>query len=155
MKIDPTEKQQHIISRNPAQQVDSANPNGEFSKILKDNVRKSSDLNAGSDTGKCHLVQSPMTLNMGIPSMTESADCRTALGLLDALENYQQLLKDPGANLRMVEPAVDKMRSLTENAQPILSRIPEGHPVKTVVQETLVHMSKEIERFNMGYYVDD
>lgn len=151
MKIDPSEKQQPIISPTTVRPVYSEDTKNNFTQILDDTVQKSSS--AKVDQGGLLRPSIPPNItNQPVSGKTES---RVAYGLLDALENYKALLEDPSANLKMVAPAVEKMRSLSKRMPSVLDQMDEKNPVKMVVKDALVHISKEIERFDMGYYVDD
>ena len=153
MKIDPNEKLQHTTSSPGVKPMGGGDSDSDFAKVLGDTVQKSS----GVQTRQSDTVQPSMAPSMVMPIGTAQGDSEstTAHGLLNALENYQRLLGDPEANLKMIAPAVEDMKSITKKAQPILEKMPEGHLVKTLAQEALMEMSKEIERFNAGYYVDD
>lgn len=151
MKIDPSQKQQHIISPttvHPAYREDAKN---DFAKLLDDTVQKSSS----AKVEKGGLLRPSIPPNITNQPASGTTESRAAHGLLDALENYKALLEDPTANLKMVAPAVEKMRSLSKLTPSVLDQIAEENPVNMVVKEALVHMSKEIERFDMGYYVED
>lgn len=153
MKIDPSEKQQHIISSPNVKPRSEVNNDIDFSKVLGDTVKKSS----GTQTHSNGTVQPSMPPSMVMPIGMPQGDSMptTAHGLLNALEKYQRLLGDPKATLKKIAPTVDDMTSLTRQVQPLVDRMPEGHPVKTLSQEALMEMSKEIERFNAGFYVDE
>jgi hypothetical protein len=150
MKISPSEKQQQLISATTARQGDKATAGHHFAKVLTDTVQKS----AGPAETDGHVVRpSPVPVING-PLVRKNPDMAAAEGLLDALENYKILLADPQTSLRVMAPSIEKMGSLSKSAEPILDRYPDGHPVKMVLGEALVHISKEIERFRGGYYVD-
>lgn len=153
MKIDPSEKQQHILSSPNVNPVGGNTTDSDFAKVLGDTVQKSS----GAQTQSSGSVQPSMapSMVMSIGHAQGDLESATAHDLLNALEKYQHLLGDSKTDLKTVAPAVDDMKSLAKKAQPILEKMQDGHPVKTVAQETLVEMSKEIERFRAGYYVDE
>jgi hypothetical protein len=149
MKIIPSE-QQYIRSCSAAQPGDSSNIGSDFAKVLNETVEKSSGPVEDND----NVMRPSMAPAIGHAPVSKNSEISIAEGLLDALENYQTLLEDPEASLKMVEPSVEKMRLLSQSAEPILGQFPDGHPLKLVVGEALVHISKEMERFNGGYYVD-
>jgi hypothetical protein len=153
MKIDPSEKQQHILSSPIVKPTERGTADSQFSKVLGETVQKS----CRAQTQQSGVLQPSIAPSMvvSIDPVQKSSEFTTAHRLLDALEQYQNLIGNPEANLKTVAPAVDHMKSLTKKAQPILDNMPEGHPIKTVTQEALMEMSKEIERFNAGYYVDE
>lgn len=153
MKIDPSEKQQNILSSQNVKPVNRDGTGNDFAKVLGDTVQNSST----SQTQTSGIVQPSMAARMVMPivPVAGASEPSTAHGLLDALEKYQNLLGDSDANLKMVSPAVEKMKTISKQAQPIIDNMPEGHPLKAVAQEALMEMSKEIARFSTGYYVDE
>ena len=74
--------------------------------------------------------------------------------LLDALNAYQQMLGDPEATLKMIQPAVDEMASQASGTLTMLDDMPDESPVKIILRETLTHVTREIDKFNSGFYVD-
>jgi hypothetical protein len=150
MKIGPSEKQQQLISAITTQQGDMAKTCHQFAKVLSDAVHKST---GPAKTDGRMVTPAPVPMING-PVVHQNPDMAATEGLLDALENYKVLLADPRASLRAIEPSIEKLRSLSKSAEPMLDRYPEGHPVKEVIGEALVQISKEIERFTGGYYVD-
>jgi hypothetical protein len=150
MKIDPTEKQLQILSNHHVPSRPKSIENNNFAKVLKETVHK---------TAETQVQRAPITGPVAGPEMmihyeTTSRHWQVTDGLLNAMENYQKLLADPTASLRTIEPIVNKMKELSQSAQPLLEDLPKGHPVKAVAEEALVQMSKEIERFNAGLYID-
>lgn len=73
---------------------------------------------------------------------------------LDVLERYQQLLADPKADLRMIDPMVQKMKGVVDKLTPMLNQAGEDSAVKQIAQETLLTVSKEIARYDSGAYID-
>jgi hypothetical protein len=112
---------------------------------------------------KMHPTSMPVaaTSQPVLPSMlgfgfeTQFGSEKFASHLLDTLESYQRLLADPEANLRRVQPLVDQMKAQANEAQPLMAALPNGHVVKGVIEETLMHINKEIARFDRGEYVDE
>ena len=150
MKIIPSEQQQHIRSSTAAQPGGRSSIGSDFAKVLSETVEKSSGAVEDND----NVMRPSMASAIGRVPVSKSSEISVAEGLLDALESYQTMLEDPEASLKMVEPSVEKMRLLSQGAEPILEQFPDEHPLKLVVGEALVHISKEMERFNGGYYVD-
>ena len=77
-----------------------------------------------------------------------------AFRLLDTLETYQRVLADPSANLRQVQPMVDQMKAAAGETVLLAEKMPKGHAVRGVIEETLIQINKEIIRFERGEYVD-
>jgi hypothetical protein len=150
MKIDPTEKQQQILSNNHVPSNPKSMEEKKFAKVLNETVQK---------TAETQVQRAPLAGPVARPEMfihaeTTSPHWQATDGLLNAMESYQKLLTDPSASLRAIEPIVNKMKELSQSAQSVIGELPQGHPVKAVAEEALVHMSKEIERFNAGLYID-
>lgn len=150
MKIDPTEKQQQILSNHHVPSRPKSIGENNFAEILKETVHKTAE----TQVQRAPLAGPVLGPEMMIHSETSRPHWQATDGLLNAMESYQKLLADPTASLRTMEPIVNKMKELSQSAQPILEDLPQGHPVKAVAEEALVHMSKEIERFNAGLYID-
>lgn len=153
MKIDPTEKQQPIITSNTdaANSPNRAGSQNNFAEVLDDTIEKK------SKTEVTNVQPTPKTMAPQINFQVESQkiDSRMAYGMLSALEDYQQLLKDPSADLKTIEPSVLALKDLSEKTQALLDQTSQPGAVQEVVEEALVHISKEIERFYMGYYIDE
>jgi hypothetical protein len=151
MKIDPSQKPLPITRPNTVPSHGASQGKSEFAKVLGESMQHQA-VAPQEKTGFAPSVTAPVFM---APEPARSTEWRTADGLLDALDAYRNRLMDPKSNLKMIEPYVDRMKALFENAQPVLDRLPEGNPVQPVLQQTMVHVSKEIERFNMGFYVDE
>jgi len=151
MKIDPSQKPLPVTPPNSVHPHGAVEGKSDFSKVLGESMQQQA-VAPKEKTGLAPSVTTPIIM---APEPVRSPEWRTADGLLDALDAYRNRLMDPKSTLKMIEPHVDKMKTLFENAQPVLDHLPEGNPVQPVLQQTMVHVSKEIERFNMGYYVDE
>lgn len=150
MKIDPTEKQHQVLSNHHVPSRPTFIEENTFSKVLKETVQKTAE----SNVQRAPLAGPVVGTEMIFHSETMNPHWQAAAGLLDALESYQKLLADPTAGLRAIEPIVNKMKELSQSPGPVLAELPQGHPVKEVAEEALVHMSREIERFDAGLYTD-
>ncbi len=151
MKIDPTDG----IAPFSHQAVDKLKENqgsGGFDSILQDSIQK-------SNPSKGCVGQSIPLMPGVLPPAGIQPDCRSmqytmAQGLLDRLDCYQKMLADPDATLRMIQPAVAQMEQQAVRTEALLSDLPEGHPLKMILQDAILNINQEIERFNSGYYVD-
>ena len=150
MKIDPTEKQAALSNEKTVRPASGEKNALDFAKVLGNTVECANE----TTVQRGHLVGPMVGPDLRIPTENRLVEIQTAHRLIDALENYQKLINDPKANLKMIEPAVECMSDLSEKVGQILDQMPQGHPVRAIAQEAMVHISKEIERFNMGYYVD-
>lgn len=151
MKIDPADRSQQF----PRQAVDNVNKNqglGGFDEILRNTIQKSDPSKESIGYGIRRMAgpQGPMDARSG-PEITADT---VAQKLLDKLEAYQQMLADPAVTLKMIQPAVEQMEAQAVGTRNLISGIPEDHPLKAVIQDTIANINKEVERFNSGYYVD-
>lgn len=73
--------------------------------------------------------------------------------MVDALEQYQQLLADNRLSLRAVEPAMQQLKTEIKTLEPQMEGLPQSHPMKQIMSETLLTVAKEIARFEGGAYV--
>ncbi len=151
MKIDPSQKPLPITPPNTVHSHGALEGKSAFAKVLGESMQQQG-VAPKEKTGLTPSVTAPVIMPR---EPTRSTAWRTADGLLDALDAYRDRLMDPKSTLKMIEPNVARMKAQVEKAQPVLDQLPEGDPVQNVLQQTMVHVSKEIERFNMGYYVDE
>ena len=151
MKIDLSEKLQELSKQTVHSPRKNQSSNG-FDSVLQDTIEKSSP--TAGPTG--HLVQ-PLMGSIVFGSVqhdSRNVECAVAQVLLDELESYQQMLADPAATLKMIHPVVEQMEKQAAGAEELLNQMPEGHPLKMILEETLQSISQEIEKFNTGCYVD-
>lgn len=151
MKIDPSQKPLPISPANAVPSNGEVEGKSGFAKILSESMQQ----RPVAAEGNARLAPSAVAPVIMAQDRAQVAEWRTTDGLLDALEAYRNQLIDKKSTLRMIEPYVEKMKALFENAQPVLDQLGKENPVQNVLQQTMVHVSKEIERFNMGYYVDE
>lgn len=151
MKIDPTQKPLQINTPQAAPSKSERNEGkSEFAEVLSTSIQQKS----GGSCENTQCMPSVARPDIRIQNDALSAQWQTADGMLDALDAYRNQLGNPKASLKMVEPYVEKMKELLEGSQSVLVEMPEGNPVKQILEQAMVHISKEIERFNLGYYVD-
>lgn len=152
MKIEKTHNPLQINTHQNIRSGGKTEGKPEFAKVLGASMHQQKPIDGVVNTQFIPSVANP---DIRVPYDPGSLEWRAADGLLEALEAYRGMLSDPKANLNMVEPYVGRMKDLLDNYQPLLARLPDGNPVRQVLQEAMVHVSMEVERFNMGYYVDD
>jgi hypothetical protein len=75
--------------------------------------------------------------------------------MMQAMERYHRLLSDTQANLRAVEPAMQKMKKELSSLEDLMNEMPAEHPMKQIVSEALMIAGDEIARFEGGAYVAD
>lgn len=154
MSINPADKIQHVA---PSVKVTSApdkpNPSSgsDFSKVLEKTIQNAQTYPP--------VLKRPVSQVITPPCCPTQNEVRldaheNALRALNAMERYQKLLVDAQANLRDMEPAVAEMKKETEWIKKTMGKLPENDNMKKILGETLLVASKEIARFNMGYYAD-
>lgn len=152
MKIDPTERSPQL----PRQAVDNTKRNHGpcgFDTVLQQTMQKPGPPEECMGSA-IRSMAGPQT-TMGVPPGPESAVETLARNLLDRLEDYQQMLGDPAASLKKIQPAVDRMERQAVGTRALIADMPADHPLRTIIQDTLASINQEVERFNAGYYVDD
>lgn len=150
MKIDPTGKPLQTSPSNSVQSVKNRNGEADFANVLGKTLKQGEVQSIQAS----HGVQSVAGTALRIHGAFSTPEWRAADRLLDALEAYRTQLENPEASLKRIEPYMGRMSDLLEKIKPLMEDLPKENPVKAVLQETMVHISKEVERFNMGYYVD-
>ncbi len=150
MKIEPTHKPLGANAPKTASNNPKIEKKSDFAQVLGASMQHAS---AGA-SDKAQAVPSVTGLGLRIQDDIRSVEWRAADGLLDALDAYRNQLGNPAATLKMVDPYVEKMQDLLESNEKVLDQMADGNPVKQILQQTMVHVSKEIERFKLGHYVD-
>jgi hypothetical protein len=152
MKIDPTHRSLPLFQPTADKSKRGPDP-GEFGSILQNSLEKTS--RSKECTGSSIMnIRGPVAAT-GTQSGSKIAEDVAAETLLDKLDCYRQLLADPAATLKMIQPAVEQMEKQAVDTRSLVSGMPENHPLKTVIQDTIGHITREVGRFNAGYYVDD
>jgi hypothetical protein len=152
MKIDPAERTPKL----PQHAVDSAQKKqkpGGFEAVLQQSMQKAGPSKECMGTSIRSMAgpQAPLT----VPASPERAAEALAHKLLDTLEDYQKLLGDPDVTLKRIQPAVERMQNQAAGTRDLITGLPEAHPMRTILQDTVDGINKEIARFNAGYYIED
>jgi hypothetical protein len=152
MKIGPAEKTPQL----PRQAVDKAEKKqvpGGFEAVLQQTMQKTGQSrdSAGASIRSMAGPQAPLAAN----SVPENAAETMADKLLDTLEAYQKMLGDPDVTLKRIQPAVEQMQTQAAGTRELIAGLQEAHPLKTILQDTVDSIDREITRFNAGYYVTD
>lgn len=74
--------------------------------------------------------------------------------ILEIFEKYQLLLGDRHSSLNTIAGAVDRLKGEAQDLETTLPNLADGDPLKSILNETLVAVSKEIFQFESGAYVD-
>jgi hypothetical protein len=152
MKIDPAER----IPQFPPQSADNAKKKqapGGFDEVLQQTLHKT------GQSGEClgpairsmKGPQAPIAVSAGPEGAVETM----ALKLIDRLEDYQKLLSDPDITLKQIQPVMEQLEKQADGSRALMSDMPEGHPLRAIVQDVVANIDQEVARFNAGYYVDD
>lgn len=151
MKINLTDKMQQIANH-PAQVSPKSPDTKAFNSVLQDTLEKSKE----TDLGNCQPIASLRHSHAGMEILSTTGVTETAVAhrLLDTLENYQKQLADPAFSLKMIQPSLDQLSIQNGHSKKIMEKMPDGNPIKEILQETTTKISQEIEKFNAGYYVD-
>jgi hypothetical protein len=151
MKIDLTDKVQQLSKQTVHNPRKNQRSNG-FDSVLQDSIQKSNPP-SGSLGHSVQRLMGPLTF-AGVEPNSKNEEYTAVQKLLDKLESYQQMLADPAATLKMIHPCVEKMEQKAASAEVLLNRMPDDHPLKMILEEVIQNISKEVEKFNTGYYVD-
>lgn len=151
MKVNhPNGIQPHVMPVTDNAQAKKLDPSNDFASVLKEAAGKN-QLDHGPAKMAARSIQAPA---LGSDWAHGIGPGKHATHLLDSLENYQRLLADPSANLRQVQPIVDQMKRLADEAVPLVQDMPADHALRDVIKEALVEINKEIVRFERGEYLD-
>ncbi|HAR95472.1 MAG TPA: hypothetical protein DCR97_05855 [Deltaproteobacteria bacterium] len=69
---------------------------------------------------------------------------------LGLLESYQARLSDPTIPVHELQPDIDRLEEQNNQLQSDLANLPDGHPVKDLLNRSVVTMTVEIEKFRRG-----
>ena len=134
---------------------DKNRPSGpNFNQILKETV----DASAKSDSRKqvTSVTQPapvpPTTLQPAKSSADDPAIDRIER-FLDVLEDYRCKLADPHCSLKKIQPLIERMNAEKEQMSLLLEELPDGEPLKDVLNRALVTASTEEWKFNRGDYM--
>lgn len=152
MKID-TNPEVQKVKYNSVRIPDKKPDTESFETVLRNSIQNSNSCADAIPTSVQPLIE-PSVFGNGKPEMS-GLGIEAAQRMLDKLESYQKLLADPGADLRTIHPALGQMEQQAESAKELFEQLPEGHPLRMIIAESLQNVYQEVARFNAGYYVDD
>lgn len=149
MKIDNMDVSQSLIS-NKTKKVGSEKSEAKFDDVLRQHI-KATPASSGTLSPRPQPVSGlqPVVKSAGI-----SEPVQTVERVLDTVAHYQNLLKDPAATMRIIEPAVRHMKIHAASLDQFAQGLSSVHPLRQVLEETQQLVREEIERFDSGYYVD-
>lgn len=148
MKIDNSDNSQPL-SPKPVEKTGSRNSQTEFAQVLQKTVQTK-----GSNSATQPSISPPIrpVQFTARPETTFKAARQTG-EILDTLETYQQLLAKPSASLRKIQPVVEQMGQEADRMAVSMNHLPQGHALKQIMKETLIQVSREIDRFHQGEYI--
>lgn len=71
-------------------------------------------------------------------------------GSLALLESYQSRLSDPTVPVHELQPDIDKLENEANQLQSKLLALPDDHPVKDLLNRSIVTMTVEIAKYHRG-----
>ena len=87
------------------------------------------------------------------PAAAENSPVDRIERFLDVLEQYRCQLGDPNCTLKQIQPLMDQIGTEKQMLQSLLEELPEGQPLKDVLNRALVTASTETLKFNRGDYI--
>jgi hypothetical protein len=124
----------------------AASPPAGFGEILQKTLNEAAS--AGASVGPNVSIRFQPALPTGPPAGMSRVE-----GFLDLLDNYQRRLADPRMSLKGLDPAVQAVEQGRDAMTPLLAALPEGDPLKDVLNRALVTAELEIIRFRRGDYL--
>lgn len=124
-----------------------------FGKILEDTLNTNSEIEADeknistpglSGIGDVQAMSFPMDNEAPVYEHTNQ--------LLDVLDEYRNLLADHSVPTEDIQPIVDKLSDQTDRLSTGLKSLPEGSPLKDIVNQALIVSSSEVVKFGRGDY---
>ena len=148
MKINPTESHRQVVSK-PSGIVGTQEQSTEFNTILRETVgaEKADEAVPAAMPRAIQAVEF-----IGQPERTVQAVRQTG-EMLDTFDTYRQLLADPNASLRRIQPVVEQLEQEAGNIQTMMLNLPQTHAMTQVMNDTLIQVRQEIERFYQGDYI--
>lgn len=150
MKIVP----QDILNKVNSQKTNHARkPSGQnFDVILQQEFDKS--LSPVTATGSLPPLQAVTNTRFDImPEIKRSHNIERVEQFLTVLENYQEGLNDPSTNLKDLHSITTRLERNISEMTPILDSLPDGDPLKDVLNRTVVTSTVEVIKFNRGDYL--
>ena len=149
MKINPLEKQLPLAKSNGTLSGKIAQTEA-FGKVLEQTLQ------SAQDSGVSSTGQTAGPMLQGIqPFMDVRQDLYNRVDrLLNTFDNYQLLLGDSRTNLKDLAGALEDLKGEARDMAAMMENVGHTDPLKSIVNETLVAVSKEVFNFESGSYVD-
>jgi hypothetical protein len=148
MKIDNSDKSQQLGPK-PAEKTGSRNTRAEFAEVLQQTVQTKGSNSVTQPTISPPIRPVEFTAQPG----TTFKAARQTGNILDTLETYQQLLAKPSASLRKLQPVVEQLGQEADRMAASMNHLPLEHALREIMEETLIQVKQEVERFNQGEYI--
>lgn len=150
MKIEVNDDVMRVTKR-PAQ-TGTQKKDGAFEAAFNDALTTATHRSEESGPG---TPLSTGVMPLGINPLSKDGE-RTVVAqaerLVDLLAGYQERLENPAVTLRDIEPMMGQMDAMSRELVPKADALPANHPLKTVLAETLITVSLELQRFRGGLY---
>ena len=122
-----------------------------FGEILKETIETSSDPEAGGQG--LAMVNSIGGIGFDLFSLsTETPLVEQTERLLDTLDEYRQKLGDRDVDLGEMDPLINEIKDQAEGLTSSVDALPEGDPLREILNQTLIVSSLEVLKFNRGDY---
>ena len=149
MKINPLDKQQLIKTNGTAPRSGVQAEN--FGRVLEKTLQSTP---AAPRVTPARSMASPI-LNGIQPYVDVRQEVYHRLDrILGTFENYQVLLGDQRSSLKNISHIMDELKVEGQDLEAMLAKVGDEDPLKSILNETLVTVSKEIFQFESGAYVE-
>ncbi len=150
MKVDITQEIFKSAHATTVQKNGESQDKG-FGKILDETMKTSSNTNAGglrppvmNGIREMQLQPFPISNQTPVFEGTER--------LLNILDEYRQKLGDREVALGEIDPLISKISKQSERLTTKINSLPEGDPLKEILNQALIISSLEVMKFNRGDY---
>jgi hypothetical protein len=131
-------------------QVQNANQREKTSQRFEDILKNIAD-NETATTEKVSPSQPPFQVAPVFLDPVKNDDVLQKLdGSLALLESYQSRLSDPTVPVHELQPDIDKLENEANQLQSKLLALPDDHPVKDLLNRSIVTMTVEIAKYHRG-----
>jgi hypothetical protein len=125
-----------------------------FGEVLKETVDASAKTDGQTRTAS--VTPSTAVKPAALQPAASAADSRSIDRIerfLDVMDDYRCKLGDPQCSLKQIQPLMERVTEEKEKMQLLLEALPDGQPLKDVLNRALVTASTEAWKFNRGDYI--
>ena len=138
-----------IVQSTPARRQTQAPAGGEtFTECLQEAVASTQAGQASAAAAGAHQVTHLAPVDKVLQASAEMADAA-----LSRLEIFQSSLARTEATLKKMAPLVEKLTEDSRRLQKVAQGLPEGTPLRQVLEETAALAYVESFKFNRGDYI--